>query len=72
MATIDTFKTELDALEGLSLGTILLRNYNVYNKRWLLQLNANTTAGAALKQACNEAGLTQKMTKPTKTNTFWN
>ena len=66
VATIDTFKTELDALEGLSLGTIVLGDLNVHNKRWLRHSSANTTEGAALKQACDEAGLTQKVRKPTR------
>ena len=66
VATIDTFKTELDALEGLSLGTIVLGDLNVHNKRWLRHASANTTEGAALKQACDEAGLTQKVRKPTR------
>ena len=35
VATGDTFKTKLDALEGLSLGKIALGDINVHNKRWL-------------------------------------
>ena len=35
VATIDAFKTELNSLEGISLGTIVLGDINVHNKRWL-------------------------------------
>ena len=66
VATIDTFKTELNALEGISLGTIVLGDLNVHNERWLRHSNANNAEGTALKAACDETGLKQIVTQPTR------
>ena len=63
---ISTFKTELDALEGLLLGKIVLGDLNVHNKRWLRQSSADSTEGAALTQACDDAWLNQKGAQPTR------
>ena len=43
IATIDTFNAELNALEGMSLGTIVLGDLNVHNQRWLLHSNETNT-----------------------------
>ena len=53
-------------MEGLSLGTIVLGDLNVHNKLWLRHSSGNTVEGKALKRVCDEAGLTQKVTKPTR------
>ena len=54
VATIHTFKTELNALEGISLGTIVLGDFNVRNEMWQRHSNANSAKGTALKSACDE------------------
>ena len=66
IATIDTFKTELNALEGISLGTIVMGDLNVHNARWLTHSSANSVEGTALKAACDEAGLKQIVKTPTR------
>ena len=65
-ATIDTFKTELNALEGMCLGTIVLGDLNVHNQRWLRHSSETNAEGIELKAACDEVGLTQKVTQPTR------
>ena len=59
LATINTFKTELSALEGISLGTIVLGDMNVHNTRRLRHSRANSVEGSALKAACDDAALQQ-------------
>ena len=44
----------------------MLGDLNVHNKLWLRHSSGNTVEGTALKQVCDEAGLTQKVTKPTR------
>jgi hypothetical protein len=66
IATIDTFKKELNALEGISLGTIVMGDLNVHNARWLTHSSANSVEGTALKAACDEAGLKQIVKTPTR------
>ena len=65
-ATINTFKTKLHALEGISLGTIVLGDTNVHNTLWLRHSIANSVEGTALKAACDEAGLKQLVRTPTR------
>ena len=63
---METFKAEYAALEGLSLGSIILGDTNVHNKRWLTHANHNNIEGTELQKACNDIGLQQKMKKPTR------
>ena len=64
--TIATFKTEYAALETTSLGSIVLGDVNVHNKRWLKHSANNSPEGVALQTACDELGLSQKVSKPTR------
>ena len=63
---MNTFKAELDALEGWLFGTIMMWDLNVHDKLWLRHSSADSTEGAAPKQVFNEAGLTQNGAKPTR------
>ena len=66
VATIETFKTELNSLEGISMGTIVLGDLNVHNERWLQHSNSNSAEGTAMKAACDEVGLKQIVRAPTR------
>ena len=44
----------------------MLGDFDVHNKLWLRHFSSNTVEGTALKQVCDEAGLTQKVTKPSR------
>ena len=66
VATIDTFKAELNSLEGISLGTIVLGDINVHNKSWLRHSSATSAEGTAWKVACDDAGLKQIVRTPTR------
>ena len=68
LVTINTFKTELRALEGISLRMIVLGDMNVHNTQWLRHSRANSVEGTALKAACNDAGLKQTITTLTLEN----
>jgi hypothetical protein len=50
----------------MSLGTIVLGDLNVHHQRWLRHSSETNTEGIALKAACDEVGLTQKITQPTR------
>ncbi len=66
VATVTTLKTEFAALEGMSLGSIVLGDINVHNRQWLKHSSHNSAEGIALRDACGNMGLQQKVTKPTR------
>ena len=65
IATVITCKEEYAALEGLSLGNIILADLNVHDKRLLTHSSHNSIEGIELRTDCNDIGLQQKVTKPT-------
>ena len=64
--TVSTFKAEYSALENMSLGSIILGDLNAHNRQWLKHSSHNSTEGRALQDACDDIGLRQIVTKPTR------
>ena len=64
--TVATFKAEYSALEGMSLGSIVLGDMNVHTREWLQHSSYTSAEGRALQDACDDIGLQQKVTKPTR------
>ena len=64
--TVTKFKAEYSALENTSLGSIILGDLNVHNREWPKHSNHNSTEGRALQDACDDIGLRQIVTKPTR------
>ena len=64
--TVTTFKSEYSALENTCLGSIILGDLNVHNRQWLKHSSHNSAEGRALQDACDDIGLRQIVTKPTR------
>ena len=64
-ATVTTCKAEYAALEGLSLGSIILGDLNVHHKHWLIHSSHNNIEGTELQIACDDIGLQQEVAKRT-------
>ena len=65
-STIETFQTELQGMAGMSMGRIILGDLNVHNVSWLRHSSRSSAEGTALRNVCDEAGLEQKVQKPTR------
>ena len=64
--SISSFKSELASFSDMFIGCILVGDVNVHDKLWLHFSSHNSSEGKALKEACDEFGMEQKVRKPTR------
>ncbi len=57
-------REELGKHEGEYLGTLLVGDLNVHNRRWLRYSSGETAEGTALEEACSDFGLLEKVRAP--------
>ena len=50
----------------MSIGSITLGDLNVHNKRWLHHSSHDSAEGKAMRDACDDLGLQQKVRQPTR------
>ena len=60
-----SFKRELQSLTETAVGSITVGDSNVHDVRWLRHSSHNRAEGKALKEACDNLGLQQKVKQPT-------
>ena len=64
--TIASFRTELESLANTSVGSIILGDLNVHNKLWLNHSSHDSPESQAMKDACDDLRLEQKVRQPTR------
>ena len=67
-AGVDTFREELQRHREETLGTLVVGDFNVHQRKWLVHSAGNTPEGVALQETCREEGLRQLVREPTRNN----
>ena len=66
VASIDVLESEWLSLQGQSVGTILVGDFNAHRIDWLRHSHSNTPEGSHLKRFCQEHGLSQRVKSVTR------
>ena len=64
--SILSFRDELKTLQNDYVGTIVVGDLNVHNRRWLKFSSGNSSEGKELEKVCSEHGLQQLVQSPTR------
>ena len=66
LEAVNSFRAEYDKLSKDALGTLVVGDLNVHNRRWLRFSTHDSTEGALLEQNCRDLGLKQLVREPTR------
>lgn len=63
---VDSFKEELCKHQRATLGTLVVGDFNVHHKKWLVYSARNSPEGSALEETSRNCGLRQLVREPTR------
>ena len=63
---VDSLRDELARLSDGYIGVVLMGDMNIHHRKWLRYSNGNTGVGESLWHLCQEYGLLQRVSQPTR------